>query len=203
MCPDPIGEFHAMICDCGDVFVQHCHCPCDSCNYKPVSRKTAYRHALECKNGQRLFAVLSRPQSPQQQIDEQEQFSQENEEGDGNGQNVSYCKALIDLLQLKGLHNMSIKCIEVIVPIHLKVHDMVMIMGDNDQQWFGQVGDCNCVDQERSIRVAFYIQSRRRQECYERESRHVDKVSRRSIIGLAKGTWTNNGKEWIPDSAWQ
>ena len=112
MCPDPIGEFHAMICDCGDVSVQHCLCPCDSCNYKPVSRKTAYRHALECKNGQRLFAVLSRPQSPQQQIDEQEQFSQENEKGDGNGQNVSYCKALIDLLQLKELHNMSIKCIE-------------------------------------------------------------------------------------------
>ena len=141
------SDIRTAVCDCDDPPVQHCHCPCNDCNCKSVSRATAYRHSLPF--GQHNTVEEHEDDTIEDPVEEHEDDAvEEHEDNAVDGDTVEeledntddehdddtveehedhtvveheaeidqqqpeYYKSLLELLHLKGMHNMSNKCFE-------------------------------------------------------------------------------------------
>ena len=127
VCPDPKSNFHTIICDCEDANVQHCHCLCEECNLKPVSRTTAHRHLVNeanasdsssgCGLQQEDEMALNNGLSEGDSVSDNDSGGDQDEstaDGDQDRSSANY-EALLELLCLKESHNMSNKCFEEIL----------------------------------------------------------------------------------------
>ena len=87
----------------------------------------------------------------------------------------------------------------VVVPVYVVVNDMVLIMGDQNELWYGRVVGNDHTDRNKPVRVNFYAESRCPKH-YKRESNRIDEVHMNSVVGVAQERWSDNYKQWIADN---
>ena len=82
-----------------------------------------------------------------------------------------------------------------IVPVYPEKGDMLVVQDEGPSDvWYGHVQDIDFRD--KTVDLYFFIESRRCQNVFVRESRHIgarNTVSWRSVIGVADGHWSGPG----------
>ena len=82
-----------------------------------------------------------------------------------------------------------------IVSVYPEKGDMLLVQGEGPSDvWYGHVQDIDF--RNKTVDVYFFIESRRCPNVFVRESRHRgvrNKVSWRSVIGVADGHWSGPG----------